>query len=133
VRLKSTGRKIIIGLIISLSALMFGYSIKEITSVNIDVLVSEYGIGMDKLIAQSILIGILPLAAIIGAIITRVLIRKFKRLLGIYIFTFINIGAIGLVNVNFFYTLLLGRFIEGICIGFYSAIAPIYLKEIAPK
>jgi MFS family permease len=112
---------------------MFGYSIKEITSVKIDVLVSVYGITMDKFIAQSILIGILPIAAIIGSVITRVLIRKFRRLSGIYVFTFVNVGAIVLVNITTFYTLLLGRFIEGICIGFYSAIAPVYLKEIAPK
>ena len=39
-RLKSKGRKIVIGLIISLSAVMFGYSVKEITSVDIDVLVA---------------------------------------------------------------------------------------------
>ena len=100
-----------IGLIISLSAVMFGYSIKEITSVKIDTLVSIYSITIDKFIAQSILIGILPLAAIIGAIITRSFIKQFKRLTGIYVFTFVNIGAIVLVNVTTFYTLIIGRFI----------------------
>ena len=35
VRLKSKARKIFVGLIISLSAVMFGYSIKYITSVSI--------------------------------------------------------------------------------------------------
>ena len=98
-----------IGLIISLSAVMFGYSIKEITSVHLERLVEVYDITMDKFIAQSILIGILPLASIIGAIITRVLLKKFKRLSGIYIFTIVNCIAIGLVNVTFFYTLLIGR------------------------
>lgn len=39
VRVKSKGRKIAIGLIISLSAVMFGYSIKEITSVPMENLV----------------------------------------------------------------------------------------------
>lgn len=83
---------------------------------------------MDKFIAQAILIGILPMASIIGAIITRVLLKKFKRLSGIYVFTIVNCAAIALVNINTFYTLLLGRFMEGICVGFYSAIAPIYLR-----
>lgn len=41
-RLNSKTRKIIIGLIISLSALMFGYSLKEITSVPIATLVHEF-------------------------------------------------------------------------------------------
>ena len=79
------------------------------------------------------LIGILPIASILGAIITRVLLKKFKRLSGIYVFTLINCAAIGIVNVNNFGALLAGRFMEGVCVGFYSAIAPIYLKEIAPK
>ena len=38
-RLKNRGRKIMIGLIISLNAVMFGYSLKEITSVELDRLV----------------------------------------------------------------------------------------------
>ena len=110
-RLKSKGRKIVIGLIISLSALMFGYSIKEITSVDIEVLVVVYSISMDKFIAQAILIAILPLASILGAIITRALLKRFKRLSGIYVFTVVNCLAIALVNINTFYTLLLGRFL----------------------
>lgn len=112
---------------------MFGYSIKEITSVSIERLVVIYNINMDKFIAQSILIGILPFASIVGAIIMRGIIKKTRRLSGIYVFTFINVGAIVLVNITTFYTLLLGRLIEGVCIGFYSAIAPVYLREMAPK
>ena len=92
-----------------------------------------YNIGFNKFLAQSILIGVLPFAAIIGALIMRLMIKGFRRVTGIYIFTFVNVGAIVLVNVNTFYTLLIGRFIEGICIGYYSAIAPVYLREIAPK
>lgn len=79
------------------------------------------------------LIGILPLAAVIGAIITKVLMKRFRRLSGIYIFTLVNVIAIVLVNINLFLTLCLGRLLEGVCIGFYSAIAPIYLREIAPR
>jgi len=133
VRLKSKARKIIIGLIISMSALIFGYSIKEITSVPIETLVIVYNISLDKFVAQAILIGILPLTAIIGAVITRIFLKKLKRLSGIYIFALINVGAIVLVNINMFYILIIGRAIEGVCVGFYAAIAPIYLKEIAPK
>lgn len=59
--------------------------------------------------------------------------KRFRRLSGIYVFTIVNCGAIGLVNVNTFLTLILGRLLEGVCIGFYTAIAPIYLKEIAPR
>ena len=58
----------------------------------------------------------------------RLMIKGFRRVTGIYVFTVVNCGAIVLVNVNTFYTLLIGRFIEGICIGYYSAIAPVYLR-----
>jgi hypothetical protein len=88
---------------------MFGYSIKEITSVPIDTLVFIYGITIDKFIAQSILIGILPLCSIIGAVICTYLIKRFRRLAGIYVFMLVNVGAIVLVNITTFYTLLIGR------------------------
>jgi len=122
-----------IGLIISLSALMFGYSLKEITSVPIAILVAKFSITMTPSSAQSILIGILPLGSVFGAILTKPLIKKFKRLTGIYVFAIVNIIAIVLVNITIYGTLIAGRFLEGICVGYYSAIAPIYLREIAPK
>ncbi|CAM6004647.1 unnamed protein product [Sphagnum balticum] len=126
--------KVLVGLSISLSAVMFGYSLKEITSVPIATIVKEYDITtVSSSLASSILIGVLPLAAIFGAIITRLLIRSYRRLGGIYFFTLLNIGAIVLVNVTTFATLIVGRLIEGVCIGYYTAIAPVYLKEVAPK
>jgi len=86
---------------------------------------------MDKSAAQSILIGILPIGAILGVFITKFMLLHTRRLTGIYVFAFVNVGAIILVNVTTFGTLIAGRFIEGICIGFYTTIAPIYLKEIS--
>lgn len=112
---------------------MFGYSLKEITSIPIEILVEEYHITIAKSAAQSILIGVLPIGAILGVVITKFLITKYRRLTGIYIFTIVNVGAIVMVNINVFGILVAGRFIEGICIGYYTTIAPIYLKEIAPK
>jgi MFS family permease len=124
---------IAIGLIISLSALINGYGIKEITSVPIATITEKYAIDMDSAAAQSILIGILPIGAILGVFITKFMLIYTRRLTGIYVFAVVNIGAIVLVNVTTFGTLIAGRFIEGICVGFYTTIAPIYLREIAPK
>lgn len=83
--------------------------------------------------ARSLLIGILPAGSVLGVLISVRLIHHFRRLTGIYIFTIINIIAVVLINQLYLSTLVLGRFIEGICIGFYAYIAPAYLKEIAPK
>ena len=90
---------------------MFGYSLKEITSVPIETIIEEYSITIGKFAAQSILIGILPLGAILGVIVTKFLITRYKRLTGIYIFTVVNVGAIVLVNITTFGTLIAGRFI----------------------
>lgn len=96
-------------------------------------LVRLYNIPINKFSAQSILIGVLPFGAIFGVLFTKALITRYRRLVGIYIFTVVNIGAMVLVNINTFETFIAGRFVEGICIGYYTQIAPIYLKEIAPK
>jgi len=102
--------------------------------VPIAVIMAHYSItSVNSFSAQSILIGILPIGSVFGAIITKFLIKRFRRLTGIYIFTIVNILAVILINITTFTTLIIGRFIEGICIGYYSAIAPVYLKEIAPK
>jgi len=75
-------------------------------------IVQEYDItSMDSFSAQSLLIGILPIGAIIGAIITNLMIKRYRRLSGMYIFTLINIGAIVMVNITTFGTLIAGRFI----------------------
>lgn len=50
-----------------------------------------------------------------------------------YIFTVVICLGVGLVNINLFPAVTAGRFIEGISIGFFSAVAPIYMREIAPK
>jgi MFS family permease len=120
-------------LIISLSAINYGISLKEITAIPMADLVVHYSIPINKFSAQSILIGVLPFGAIFGVLVTKPLISRYRRLAGIYIFTVINVGAIVLVNITTFPTFIAGRFIEGICIGYYTNICPIYLKEIAPK
>ena len=122
-----------IGLIIALSAVMYGYSLKEITSVPIDTMVEKYEITINDFVAHSILIGILPVGAVVGSVLTKITIAQRRRRTGIYIFTVVNVIGIVLANVGNFPLFIVGRFIEGISIGFYSAIGPIYLREIAPK
>jgi MFS family permease len=123
-----------IGLIITISALICGYALKDMTSVPIKKIVQEYKItSLDPSTAQSILIGILPIGSILGSILTKYLIKRYRRLTGIYIFTVVNILGVILININSFASLIVGRFIEGVCVGYYSAISPMYLREIAPK
>lgn len=123
-----------IGLIISISAIMLGYGIKEVTSVPKEVIVSKYNITeMGPFSVQSLLIGVLPVGSVLGVVLSVNLIKKFRRLTGIYVFTLVNLVGMVLINQLYFATLVIGRFIEGISIGFYAYLAPAYLKEIAPK
>jgi len=102
---------ILLGLIIALSAINLGYSMKEITSVPIDTLIQNYNITISSFSAQSILIGIMPIGAIVGVLITVQIMKFIRRVTGIYIFTLVNIGGIVLININIFGTLVTGRFI----------------------
>jgi MFS family permease len=38
----------------------------------------------------------------------------------------------GLVYIPTFYTLIFARFVQGFCVGAYSSIAPLIIKELAP-
>ena len=95
---------------------------------------AEYNVTIDSFAALSVLIGIMPVGAVFGVLITVKMIRcNCRRVLGVYIFTGVNCLAAVFININQFPSLIVGRFVEGICIGFYAGIAPIYLREIAPK
>jgi hypothetical protein len=97
---KSEARIYFIGLIITLSAIALGYSVKEITSIPIAKIILEYDIKIAKSAAQSILIGILPIGAIFGVIITKFMLKSTRRLFGMYLFAIVNVGAIVLVNIT---------------------------------
>ena len=90
-------------------------------------MVEEYDIIIGESGALSILIGLVPFGCVFGCIITNKLVfPNTQRLTGIYIFTIFSLIAIGLVNITTFPTLVVGRFIEGVCVGFYTSLAPIY-------
>ena len=46
--------------------------------------------------------------------------------------TIINLVSSALVQINTMETIIIGRFILGLCCGIYTAIAPQYIKEISP-
>jgi hypothetical protein len=77
VRLKSKSRVIIVGLILTISAIVFGLGLKEITSVKKEILVEKYNTSLDPFVAQSILIGILPIGSVFGALVAVKIMKKF--------------------------------------------------------
>ena len=101
---------------------------KAITSVPIATIVQNYNVTISSSVALSILIAVLPFGSVFGVLISVQLMKRFRRVTGRYIFSFINVGAAVLININTFPTLIIGRFIEGICIGIYASVAPIFLR-----
>ena len=70
----------------------------------------------------------MPIGAILGAILKVQLLKCTKRLIGLYVFTIVNILSVALVNITTFPTLIIGRFVEGVMVGGFAAVAPIYLR-----
>lgn len=95
--------------------------------------IGVYRIELSKSLTTSITIGIVPIAAFFGAIVAHFALKCMNRRTGFYIAAVINLIAIILVNITYFSLLIVGRWIEGMCVGFYVAVAPIYLREVAPK
>jgi hypothetical protein len=88
---------VFMGLIISLSAIMYGYGLKSITSIPIARIALEYGIGFDLFMAQGILIGIMPFGAMFGSLFTKLLIKNYRRVTGIYVFGVLTIISIVII------------------------------------
>jgi SP family galactose:H+ symporter-like MFS transporter len=130
---KDRPRIIFIALCASLSAIMFGYSLKEITSINVETIIVNYGISIDKHLLQGMLIAVMPFGGLFGSLLAKTCISLITRLRGMHATLPVLVLSILIVQVTTPVTLFLGRFLEGVCIGYYVSIAPIYLKEISPK
>ena len=72
--------------------------------------------------------GIMPLGGLLGSLMSNFLITTVTRRQGMHV----GVPLLGLstllIQITTVATLFLGRFIEGICIGYYISIAPIYLQ-----
>lgn len=112
---------------------MFGYSLKEITSIPLDTIVTNYDINMDRNLLQGLLIAIMPFGGLFGSLLAKSFLHDITRIKGMHITLPGLIISIIIVQITTPVTLFLGRFLEGICVGYYVSIAPIYLKEISPK
>ena len=116
-----------------MSAINFGYALTAVSVVNISQLITNYDISLSKSTTQSLLIGMMPIGGIFGAGVTKVVLKYVNRKQGIYfLFVLLWIG-LGMILVRNMYTIILGRFVEGIAIGLYVSISPILLQEVTPK
>jgi predicted MFS family arabinose efflux permease len=82
---------------------------------------------------QGLLVAILPLGGLLGSLISKKSITAVTRRNGMHLVLPVLAFAILLVQITTSTMLFIGRFLEGVCIGYYVSLAPIYLKEITPK
>lgn len=101
--------------------------------VDIPQLKSEYGITLSTPETNSILIGMMPIGGIFGAAFNQFFLKFFNRKQSLYIMLVILWAGLGLILVRNMYTIIIGRFVEGVAIGLYVSISPILLQEVTPK
>lgn len=90
---------------------MFGYSLKEITSIPLDTIVANYDINMDPNLLQGLLIAIMPFGGLFGSLLAKSFLRQITRIKGMHIALPILILSILIVQITTPVTLFLGRFL----------------------
>lgn len=76
--------------------------------------------------------GCIPVGAAVGAVFSFIYIKKVSPKTAFLITNAISILAIATIQIKTLYTLLAGRIIQGICVGLYSTITPIYINQMLP-
>ena len=127
-------------LILSISSFEFGYALCEISTVPIKDLKTYYDIHLDSGAANGLLVGIMPFGGIFGCLMNPLFVFFFTRkYLTLYCrnahfaVACLNLLAAALVQINTIETIVIGRFVLGLCCGLYTIMAPQYIKDIAPR
>ena len=82
--------------------------------------------------AKGILTGCIPIGAGVGALLGTKLIHVFSRRKFVLLINVVAIVVGCLLYINNFILLLILRIIQGICVGMYTSIIPLYTTEISP-
>lgn len=72
--------------------------------------------------------GCIPVGAGFGALLSFPLMGKVSRRNFFLIVNIIAAISLGIVQIRAIYSLFAGRIIQGICVGLYSAITPVYIN-----
>lgn len=78
-RYKSFSHILIVVSTFALGTFYFGYTIAYFSSIDFSTLIKVYGITWDKTTAQGLLTGCVPIGGGIGALGSKILMKKFSR------------------------------------------------------
>lgn len=87
---------------------------------------------MDKDVAEGLLQGCIPIGAGIGAVLSFLLLKNFSRRQSLLVVNGVALVVGFLIFIPNQLILFAGRFIQGMCVGAYSAVVPLIIKEMAP-
>ena len=87
---------------------------------------------MDKDTSEGLLVGCIPLGAAFGGVLMKVIEKFLSRKHSFYFVNALAIVGGVLVLLQKEWLLVSGRLIQGACVGMYSGLVPIMVKEIAP-
>lgn len=118
----------------ALAAFYVGYALVYISTFqDFNTIIQIYGIqvgGQDT--TESVVTGCVPIGAMIGALSSSLLLKKFSRRNSFLVTNLLAIIACGICFVKLGFMILIGRVIIGICTGVFSAIVPLYINEFVP-
>ena len=120
---------------ICLSPFYFGYTIQYLGTFEFKTIAEIFNINIEINLAQGLLNGIVPIGAAIQALISFLMLKYFSRrwLISYFRKSLLVVNAIalifgGLLFVRTQFTLFIARFMQGLCVGFYSTLAPLIIK-----
>lgn len=125
---------------IAIASFYFGYSLVYLAAIKIATINRIYHSDLDEDISSGILNGSIPLGALFGALSCSFLLALLSRRYLMHPISrqcllAVNGAALTLgilIFIQNYYLLLVVRVLQGCCVGLYSAIIPLIIKELAP-
>ena len=127
-RYKSFCQLLTMSFVLSISSLIFGYSLTEISTIPMTDLQGPFNINFDLLKAQGYLTGTMPVGGIFGGFANGIILKLFSRRNAHFVVAIVCIIGTIFTEIPNLPCLFIGRFIIGIACGVYTAIAPVYIK-----
>jgi len=91
-----------------------------------------FNITLDPAFTQGFLSFCIPIGAGIGAYLSKYLLRNSSRRGYILLVNYLVIGSTILLQIPHFMVLFSLRLLQGFCLGLYTCICSLYIKEFVP-
>jgi MFS family permease len=117
---------------ISLSFFYLGYTNIYYSTIPPETISRLYHIDTDVATAEGVLNGVVSIGGLIGCLLSSFIIRNFSRRNCLLVLDGCSLVFGFLIFIPNLYAFVIFRIGQGLCVGAFSSIAPLYLKEITP-